>query len=749
MSTYHATPEEERKVILREYKGLYAYISKHAKKEQLKKFHRAFLLAVNAHKDMRRRSGEPYIYHPIAVAKIVSRELNLGSRSMIAALLHDVVEDTDYTLEDIREIFGEEIEKIVDGLTKIESIVLDSQQSLQAENFRKILLCTSEDVRVILIKLADRLHNMRTLNSMPPEKQLKISSETSFFYVPIAHRLGLYSIKSELEDLAMKYYDPNTYNIINEKIKESEEDRKKLIDDFVKPIVERIKDAGIKAEMSSRTKSICSIYNKMKKKKINFEDVYDIFAVRFVIDTPEDAQEEIAQCWRVHTIVTSIYKINETRERNFITTPKANGYQALHTTVMSKSGKWIEVQIRSKRMDEIAEKGLAAHYKYKEENRSPSDYENRVEDWLIKIREMLKNVNVDALEFLDEIKMNLEIKEIIAFTPRGDRFVFPKGATVLDFAYEVHSKLGKHCIGAKVNYNIVPINYILKNGDQVEIITSKKQQPKIEWFDFVKTARAKDRIKEAIRAQQKKLNSDGETILENIFKNINIEFTSANVRQVQSYFKISSPIEFWSFIAQNKIPEERIKAIFNNKKTEYKSFTQKVTSEIDSKSLDSLIDEQLEKKPEIFLLDETSELIKHVVAPCCNPIPGDQVIGIQIAHDTIEVHQTICPKAIEQMSKYGNRIIKAKWRKEQEIAFLSGIRISGFDRKGMIKEIIDVVTSQLNLNIRSIDISTKGNVFTGKLMLYIQNLKALNKLIDNLSKIDQLEKIERISPDFY
>jgi GTP pyrophosphokinase len=747
MEIYIPNPTLERKTILAKYKELCRLLPLRATKQQRTLFYKAFTLAVDAHKDMRRKSGEPYIYHPIAVAQIVAQEINLGVTSMIAALLHDVVEDTDYTLKDIKGLFGQDVAKIVDGLTKIEEVVVDVDQSVQAENFKKILLSTVEDVRVILIKLADRLHNMRTLSAMPQEKQWKISSETTFFFVPIAHRLGLYTIKSELEDLAMKYNDPVEYNKILHALETTARKRNTLIEDFTKPIIEKLKEAGIEAEVTSRTKSIYSIHQKMVRKKINFDDIYDIFAVRFVFDSPPEEEKNI--CWRIHTIITELYKTNHLRERNFITNPKPNGYQSLHITAMSKSGKWVEVQIRSQRMDEIAEKGLAAHFKYKEENRSPHEYENRVEEWLAKIRGMLQSEDTTALEFLNEVKLNLNLKEVIVFTPKGERKVLPAGATVLDFAYELHTNLGNQCIGAKVNYNIVPIDYVLKNGDQLQIITSKKQIPKPEWFNYVKTAYAREKLKEAFREEHKKKEEEGKKILADIFKSLRIENNASNIGRVQADARILSPYEFWNLMAEGVITKDRIRKIFRKKtynKDAIDDFRKKITDSHD-KEIDKLIDEQLEKKPEVFLLDEISDVIRYVIADCCNPIPGDQVVGFQITNDIIEVHQTKCPHAMEQMSKFGNRIIKAKWRKEAEVAFLCGIRMAGFDRKGMVKEIIDVVCSQMDLNIRSFDIWCKSNTFTGKLMIYIQNVKALNELIENLVKIDQIEKVERIAPE--
>jgi len=748
MEIYIPNPALEKKTIIAKYKELRRLLPSRATKQQYNLFHKAFAFAVDAHKDMRRKSGEPYIYHPIAVTKIVAQEINLGVTSMIAALLHDVVEDTDYTLKDIKGLFGQDVAKIVDGLTKIEDIVVDADQSVQAENFKKILLSTVEDVRVILIKLADRLHNMRTLVALPQEKQWKISSETTFFFVPIAHRLGLYAIKSELEDLAMKYNDPVEYNKIFHALEISARERNTLIEDFTKPIIEKLKEAGIDAEVTSRTKSIYSIHQKMIRKKINFEDIYDIFAVRFVFDS--HPEEEKIICWHIHTIITELYKTNHLRERNFLTNPKSNGYQSLHITAMSKTGKWVEAQIRSKRMDEIAERGLAAHFKYKEENKNPQEYENRVEEWLTKIRGMLQSEDTTALEFLNEVKLNLNLKEVIVFTPKGERIMLPSGATVLDFAYDLHTNLGNQCIGAKVNYNIVPIDYILRNGDQLQIITSKKQSPKPEWINYVKTAYAREKIKEAFREEHKKNEEKGRKILAEIFQSLKIENTASNIGRVQADAKILSPYEFWNHIAEGIITKDRVRKIFRRKYSKASAiddFRKKVTGNLQDIEIDALIDEQLDKKPEVFLLDETSDVIRYVLAECCNPIPGDQVMGFQVTNDTIEVHQTKCPRAIEQMSKFGNRIIKAKWRKESNVAFLSGIRISGFDRKGMVKEIIDVVCSQMELNIKSFDIWCKSNTFAGKLMVYIQNVKGLNELIENLSKIDQIEKVERIAPE--
>ncbi len=736
----------ENKTIVNKYRELMRVICKKTTAEERKSIRKAFVLATNAHNGVRRKSGEPYIYHPIAVALICCQEMNLGVTSVICALLHDVVEDTEYTLEDIRDMFGDAVAEIIDGLTKIEDLVMDNKNiSLQAENFKKIFLSMSKDVRVILIKLADRLHNMRTLDSMPPEKQLKIASETSYFYVPFAHRLGLYTIKSELEDFAMKYTNPTEYYAIATRLKGTEEQRTHLIEEFVKPIQEALVANGIQAEVSSRTKSIYSIQQKIIRKKVDFDDIYDIFAVRFVFDSPQEEEFEI--CWKIYRIVCQLYQTNPSRDRNFLTHPKANGYQSLHVTAMSKAGRWVEVQIRSKRMDEIAEKGLAAHFRYKEEEEEDqnSDVDNRLEDWLLKTREILASKDADALDFLNEVKLNLGLKEIYVFTPKGDMKTLPAGATVLDFAYSLHTKLGDQCIGAKVNYNIVSLDRVLENGDQVEIITSKKQIPKVEWLDFVRTSKARRSIRDFFRNEQKDINSAGWDILLQYFKELRVPFSKATINKIKDATLSKSDDEFWNKIVTQKITKNNVATILSmSQPKEMAEFQKRVSDEIANKSLDELIDEQMTATPTAFLLDNDYKQIKYVLADCCKPLPGDQVVGFQVANDRIVIHQTSCPNAIEQMSKFGNRIIKTKWNKGQNVAFLSGIKITGFDRKGMIKEIIDIVTSQMDLNIRSLKIESRNNVFTGTMMLYIQSVRALTDLITKLSDIEHVEKVERI-----
>ena len=748
MGEYIPNEQLENQTVVRKYRELLEVVWPRTDAEERKQIRKAFKLATDAHFGVRRKSGEPYIYHPIAVAMICCSEMNLGATSVICALLHDVVEDTDYTLDDMRELFGEVVANIIDGLTKIDDLVVDNENiSLQAENFKKIFLSMSKDVRVILIKLADRLHNMRTLDAMPPEKQLKIASETSYFYVPFAHRLGLYSIKSELEDYAMRYTNPTEYFSIAEKLKDSEKERATMIPEFIAPIQKALDKAGIQAEITSRTKSVSSIYNKMIRKQINFEDVYDIFAVRFVFDSP--MYEEFDICWRIYHIICNLYQTNPSRDRNFLTHPKPNGYQSLHVTAMSKQGRWVEVQIRSKRMDEIAEKGLAAHYHYKEDDESAdTDMNKRLEDWLLKAREILDSKDADALDFLSEVRLNLGLKEIYVFTPKGDMKTLPQGATVLDFAYALHTNLGDHCIGAKVDYNITPVNKVLNNGDQVEIITSKKQFPKTEWLEFVQTPKARRSIKDFFRNEQQELISSGKLQLKQYFDELGVDFTEENVKKVKEASLEKSDEAFWNSVVSKKLTKNKIAKMLSVKNAkELADFQKKVTQEIESKPLNQLIDEQMHVTPNAFLLDGDYEQIKYVLADCCNPIPGDTVVGFQVSDNRIVVHQTSCPNAISQMSRFGNRIIKTKWRKGQNIAFLSGIKLKGFDRKGIIKEMMDVVTSQMDLNIRSLNIESKNNVFTGTLMLYIQSVKTLNNLIEQLRQIDQMESVERIGYD--
>jgi len=741
---YSINPAEERKQILKKYHKLLGAWQRKGKPEDLVMIRKALNIALDAHKDMRRKSGEPYIYHPIAVAQICVSEIGLGTTSVICALLHDVVEDTDITIEEIETIFGERVAKIVDGLTKIKGIFDKNTPSQQAENFKKILLTLSDDVRVILIKIADRLHNMRTLDSMAHEKQLKIASETTTLFSPLAHRLGLYSIKSELEDLALKYTDPDVYKNISDKIIETEEERLRFINEFIHPIKKSLSKEGMDYDIISRTKSVASIFNKMKTKDVPFEEVYDLFAVRIIFNSPYEEERRI--CWRIFGIISEIYKVNHERTRDWLATHKANGYEALHMTVMSHSGKWVEIQIRSGRMDEIAEKGYAAHWKYKE---TDNTNESGIDEWLNKIREVLKNPESDALRFLDDIKLTLYAQEIMVFTPKGEPKTLPVNASVLDFAYNIHSEIGNRCIGAKVNHKLEPINYTLKSGEQVEIITSKKQFPKEEWLDFVITARAQTKIRDFLKEERKVFSAEGQIKLENLFRQLNIPFTHENRRVVRQKLGIPSSTDLYYFIATDKYGLKDIQDSF--KKTEKSSlfgilklpFFRSKTHE---EKTEVLIDFVKNKANELLIGDNIKN-IRYSVSQCCKPIPGDMVIGIITDTEGIKVHRINCPQAISEMSVHGNRIIKAKWKENENVSFLTGIKISGNDYKGLINRITEIITLEHQINIRSFHLDTDNGKFTGTVMLYVQDAIALDTLMKNLKTLRAVDRVYRIDSD--
>jgi len=724
---------------------------------------KAFNLALNAHKNMRRRSGEPYILHPIQVAIIVLDKMNLGAISVICSLLHDVVEDADYTLDDIETMFGADVAAIIDGLTKIEDVA-DTYVSLQFENFRKILISMSKDPRVILIKLADRLHNMRTLDSMPIEKQQKITSETLFLYAPLAHRLGFYNIKSELEDLSMKYQDPGSYNFINNKIKTTEESREMFSNQFIQPIREALNNKDIKFEIISRTKSIYSIWQKMTKKQIPFEEVYDLFAIRIVIDV--DAEHQKSACWSVYSVVTDIYKPNTDRLRDWISTPKANGYQALHTTVMSKTGKWVEVQIRSKEMDEIAENGFAAHWAYKQgenisENtdnqqeisqESQQNYEQSIESWLLSIKEILQNNESNPGEMIASLKMNLYAKEIYVFTPKGDEHIMPENSTIIDFAYKIDEKLGNYCIGAKVNNRLVPPSQILRTGDQIEVITSQKQKVHQEWLGFAITSKAKDNITVALERQRQITINEGKTKLKEYFIKYNIEPTKANRDKLLIYAQIDKKEDLYLAIVNGKVTELGIKRCFSTIGVFYRilnpvrPLVKWLRGLKKLFSIDGAVRRKLNYNPKTVLLGENVHEIKQTIATCCNPVAGDPVIAFSLSDNEIVVHRVNCSEAIQLSARYGDRIVKAKWRADEENAeFLAGISIKGFDTKGLVSNITGIIYKDFEVNCRSIEFVSSEGLFEGTIMLYIQNVEHLNKLKDRLKLVSGVEKVERIN----
>jgi len=744
--TYIPDIAEERKEILARYRNLITIVKDRTNEEQKRKIRKAFKLAVTAHKDMRRKSGEPYIYHPLEVARIAAADIGLGATGVICALLHDVVEDTDYTLDDIHDLFGDNVMRITDGLTKIDGVMDMQTPSMQAENFRKILLTLSEDVRVILIKLADRLHNMRTLDSMTNEKQLKIASETHFFYAPLAHRLGLYNIKTELEDLVIKYTEPDVYKSINRKIAATSEERNRFIQQFILPLKEHLAKEGFSFEIESRVKSIYSIWQKMKKKEITFEEVYDLFAIRIILNSPFETEK--IDCWKVYSVITSLYRPNPDRLRDWISIPKANGYESLHTTVMSSQGKWVEIQIRSTRMNEIAEKGYAAHWKYKGISTSETTFEQGLDEWLGKIRKILKSNEASALEFLSDIKLDLFSDEMFVFTPKGEMKTLPKNATILDFAYAVHSQLGNSCIGAKVNHVLEPLTHQLKSGDQVEIISSKKQVPQDSWLEFVVTSKARDNIKEALKEELSKKITLGKETFEGQFPDFDTVKLNTLVQQLKNKINFKNTQDLYVKLAENVITVEDIhKALSkrNRRFIDYIMLRPLIHPKDTQKTLDQVITDQLKQNPVSLLLDEDIEKIHYQISKCCNPIPGDQVIGFISSSNNIQIHRTNCPTAIQQMSQFGNRIVKAKWRSEEAVSLLAGLKIQGVDKKGLMREITNVISEQLDLNMRSLNFESSEGVFVGTIMLYIQDLSSFNILLDNLKKIDGIEKVFRIN----
>ncbi len=707
---------------------------------------KAFKIAYNAHKGALRVSGEPYILHPIAVARIVTQEMGLGVKSIVSALLHDVVEDTEFSLEEIEDHFGAKIASIVDGLTKI-SGVFDKNSTLQAENFRKMLLTLSEDVRVILIKLADRLHNMRTLGALPTAKQMRISAETLYLYAPLAHRMGFYSIKNELEDLSLKYRYPKIFQELSDKIKNQEKSHQEFIEEFSKPIKEQLEKNGISYEISSRYKSIYSIWHKMQTKNIPFEEVYDLMAIRIVFE-PFAQIPEKTQCWNIYSMITDIYMPKPERIRDWVSTPKANGYEALHATVMGPKGNWMEVQIRSRRMDEIAERGFAAHWKYKTEN----SQENELDKWLKKIRELLANPNSDALEFLDDFKLNLFASEIFIFTPKGDTRTLPVNSTVLDFAYEIHSEIGHKAIGAKVNHRLVPLTYTLKSGDQVEIITSDTYRPRLEWLDHVVTLKAKTAIKDALKAENKNRIEKGKKLLEEKLLEIKLRPNARILQKLLLAYQISNKDELYSKIGTGLLHledlEEVLRRSTDNKWVNYWSLQ---LGKINNKSKRQPPHGHVHHKTgtlEPVLLQESAygENAEYSVAKCCNPIPGDNVIGFRNSAEDehIIIHQAKCTMAIRLLSSQSELLVPVKWTTHKLLSFLVKVSINGIDRFGIYNDITTVICTELNVNIRTINLSSHDGVWDGTIDLYVHDAKDLNNLLMSLSKIKGVDAVKRV-----
>jgi len=735
MKDYIIDIEAEKSEILKRYRALLRACKSTLKKGDKRMIRMAFDLAVESHKEMRRKSGEPYIYHPIAVAQIAAEEIGLGPTSIVCALLHDVVEDTDITLEDIERDFGKKVTKIIDGLTKI-SGVFDANSSMQAENFRKMLLTLADDVRVILIKLADRLHNMRTMDFMPRVKQLKICSETVYLYAPLAHRLGLYAIKSELEDLSMKYMEPETYKFIATKLNEKKAEREHFIKEFIGPINRILKELSLNAIVVGRPKSIHSIWDKMKKKGIPFEEVYDLFAIRIILDS--EPENEKSDSWKAYSIVTDLYRPNPDRLRDWISSPKANGYESLHTTVMGPKGQWVEVQIRTLRMNEIAEKGFAAHWKYKE-----SSSDSGLDLWVSKVRELLSNPEANALDFLDDFKMNLFSDEIFIFTPKGDLIQLPIEATALDFAFEIHSDVGAKCIGAKVNHKLVPLSYKLQNGDQVEVITSGKQAPKEDWLNFVVTAKAKAKIKSSLKEERRKIAEDGKEILERKLKSLKITYNTDNILKLSYYFKLSSSQDVFYNVAKGIIDLKDLKEFAASEKV----IEQKPAANTDTEQIQKIIKQVKTKDSDILLIGEDLQKIDYKLSTCCNPIPGDDVFGFVTVSDGIKIHRTNCPNATKLMSSFGYRIVKAKWTSQKQLAFLTGLRITGIDEVGLINNLTQVISFDFKVNMRSITVDTDQGIFNGTIMIYVNDTKHLEDLIDRIKEVKGISDVMRFDSE--
>ncbi|MFZ9589979.1 MAG: RelA/SpoT family protein, partial [Chitinophagaceae bacterium] len=693
-------------------------------------------MAAEAHETMRRKSGEPYILHPIAVAKICVEEIGLGVRSTLCALLHDTVEDTDITLEDIRLEFGEEISRIVDGLTKI-SNVIDVNASQQAENFKKILLTLTDDPRVILIKLSDRLHNMRTLDVMKREKQLKIASETIFIYAPLAHRMGLYSIKTEMEDLAMKYMEPETYREIARKLAETKKDRTRFINDFIRPIKEKLESSEIKAEIYGRPKSIHSIWNKMKKKGVEFEEVYDLFAIRVILDSVPDKEKE--ECWKVYSLITDEYSPSPERLRDWLSNPKANGYEALHTTVMGPQGRWVEVQIRSERMNEIAEKGLAAHWKYKEDSQD----ESRFDKWFQQIREVITNQETDSIDFLQDFKTSFLAEEIYIYTPKGDVKMLPVGSTALDFAFSIHSAIGVKTIGAKVNHKLVPISHKLQSGDQVEIITSNKQKASDDWLNFVVTSKAKGRIRDALKDEKRKIAEEGKYTLQRKLEGMGAAFSQANIEELVQWYKAGSNLDLFYSISIKELDLKDLKT--------FKVIGDRIEAPRPVKPVPVVADKpeiipyhQLPKKDtELIIFGERSDKVVYNLANCCKPIPGDDVFGFVTTGKGLTIHRTNCPNAAKLLASYSHRVVKTKWAKNKEISFLTGIKIVGLDDVGVVSMITNLISGELKINIAALTIEAKEGLFQGNIRLYVHDKDELEKLVQALLNLPGVESVER------
>ena len=734
MMTYDL--EKENKEILARYKDLITNTYRILDEEQNKLIRKAFDIALDAHKDQRRKTGEPYIYHPIEVAKIVANEIGLGATSIACALLHDVIEDSEYTYEDLEKIFGKNIADIVNGLTKI-SVMNQQNISVQSENYRKLLLTLSEDFRVILIKIADRLHNMRTLDSMHPVKQKKIAAETAYIYAPLAHRLGLYNIKSELEDLSLKYNNPDVYNEIVDKLEIAKEGREKYVEEFTKEVSEQLKEEGLNFTIKGRAKAISSIYRKMQKQNVTFEEVYDNYAIRIIYKS--DPRNEKFLAWKIYSIVTDLYQSNPSRMRDWISQPRSTGYESLHLTVMGPDKKWIEVQIRSERMDDIAEKGVAAHYKYKEGYRKNSD-DQRFENWVAEIRDVLEQQqNLSTSELLDNIKLNLYSKEVFVFTPKGEIKILPTGATALDFAFSVHTDLGMKCLGAKINGKLVPISYVLQNGDQIDILSSQNQKPKADWLDFVVTSKAKSKIKNILNSEKNQNTAEGKEILQRKMRHAKLNFNDDEVNALQKFLNLKTSQDLFLGFQNGTFDIGDIKRYVDGK-----SILSNIFQRFRKSSSKEEFVEKVDSNLDMIVFGKDEEKLNYTFAKCCTVIPGDKIFGFITISDGIKVHNENCPNAINLRANYDYRVLQAKWVNAESFKNRIKIEIEGIDRMGMINDITAVISNNMNMDMKSMSIASNDGIFTGNINLEVRNRSQLEETFKQLKAINGVSKVKRV-----
>ena len=730
--------EAENKAIAQEYKELLRISYQSLTADDKKIIRKAFDVAVEAHKDQRRKSGEAYIFHPIAVAKIVASQIGLGSTGIASALLHDVVEDTDITISDIEKMFNPKIAKIVEGLTKIPKVKNDQEISLQAENFRKMLLTLNDDVRVILIKLADRLHNMQTMDGMSDYKQAKIASETLYIYAPLAHRLGLYNIKTQLEDLGLKYTEPEVYSDIVSKIKETKEEQDAYIKSISEILSQSMVNEGIDFVIKGRPKSIYSIRRKMKVQGVTFDEVYDKFALRIIYKSNLHDEKFIA--WKIYSVVTDHYRPSPSRLRDWISSPKSTGYEALHITVMGPLGRWVEIQVRSERMDEIAEKGYAAHYKYK----NGATEENSLEIWLNQLKEALENSNNNAVDFVEDFKLNLYAKEIYIFTPKGEIKSLPKGATTLDFAFSIHSEIGVKTRGTKVNGKLVPLNHILNSGDQVEIITSQNQKPTIQWLDYVSTSRAKTKIKNVLNEDIKKIGEEGREILTRKLRHLKITLNENSINELVNYFKLKTSLDLFYRVGVGAIENQQLRDYAAQKSNTLVNFFKKTIKRSASSADEKNQKNKANEKLDLLVFGTEQSKLEYKFSPCCNPIPGDLVFGFVTINEGIKVHKMDCPNAISLQSNFAYRIVQAKWIDSTQEEFNAVLKITGMDVMGLTNQLTKVISNQMHVNIQSINLSSEAGIFKGQITVMVQNNVILKKLIENIKTVDGIDKVTRV-----